>query len=64
VVEAELRRTEEAIQRYLLAFEAGTLADTDLGPRVQALTVKTELQHRHAAQSSRPSMSLNSPNQA
>jgi site-specific DNA recombinase len=49
VVEAELRRTEEAIQRYLLAFEAGTLADTDLAPRVQALTVKTaELQHRQA----------------
>ena len=49
MVEAELRRTEEPIQRYLLAFEAGTLADTDLGPRVQALTVRTaELQHRQA----------------
>jgi site-specific DNA recombinase len=47
VVNAELRRTEEAIQRYLLAFEAGTLADTDLAPRVRALTAKiAELQHR------------------
>jgi hypothetical protein len=32
VVEAELRRTEEAIQRYLLAFEAGTLSDIHLAP--------------------------------
>jgi hypothetical protein len=49
VVQAELRRTEEAVQRYLLAFEAGTLADTDLAPRVHTLTAKTaELQHRQA----------------
>jgi hypothetical protein len=32
VVEAELRRTEEAIQRYRLAFEAGTLSDIHLAP--------------------------------
>ena len=32
VVEAELRRTEEAIQRYRLAFEAGTLRDIHLAP--------------------------------
>jgi hypothetical protein len=49
VVEAELRRTNEAIERYLLAFEAGTLSDTHLAPRLQTLAAKTaELQHRQA----------------
>jgi len=49
VVEAELRRTEEAIERYLLAFEAGTLSDIHLAPRLQTLAAKTtELQHRQA----------------
>jgi len=49
VVEAELRRTEEAIERYLLAFEAGTLSGIHLAPRLQTLAAKTtELQHRQA----------------
>jgi hypothetical protein len=35
-IDTELRKTAEAIDRYLLAFEAGTLADTQCGERVQA----------------------------
>jgi site-specific DNA recombinase len=32
VVDAELTKSEEAIDRYFLAFEAGTLSETTCGP--------------------------------
>jgi site-specific DNA recombinase len=34
---AELKKTEAAIERYILAFEAGTISDEMFGPRVRAL---------------------------
>ncbi len=34
---AELRKTEAAIERYILAFEAGTISDAMFGPRVRDL---------------------------
>ncbi len=34
---AELRKTEAAIERYILAFEAGTVSDDMFGPRVHDL---------------------------
>jgi len=37
VVDAELAKAEEAIERYFLAFEAGTLSETTCGQRVQTL---------------------------
>jgi site-specific DNA recombinase len=39
-VEAEVRKAEDAIERYLTAFESGTLSAAQLGTRVQALGVK------------------------
>ncbi len=39
-IEAELRKTEEAVERYLLAFEAGTLPEAQCGERVRTLTAK------------------------
>ena len=40
VVDAELTKSEEAIERYFLAFEAGTLSETTCGQRVQTLAAK------------------------
>ena len=40
VVDAELAKSEEAIERYFLAFEAGTLSETTCGQRVQTLAAK------------------------
>ncbi len=40
VTGAELRKAEEAIERYLLAFEAGNLPEATCGQRVQALAEK------------------------
>jgi hypothetical protein len=37
-VEAEVRRNEMLIERYLLAFEAGTLPEAECGDRVRALS--------------------------
>ena len=37
VVEAELTKAEEAIERYFLAFEAGTMSETTCAQRVQTL---------------------------
>jgi site-specific DNA recombinase len=39
-IESEVRKTDAAIEKYLLAFEGGTLSETQLGPRVQALGAK------------------------
>jgi hypothetical protein len=39
-VDAELRKTEEAVERYLLAFEAGTLPEAQCGERVRSLGAK------------------------
>ena len=36
-VTAELKKTEAAIERYILAFEAGTVSDEMFGPRVRDL---------------------------
>ncbi|MGH8987727.1 MAG: hypothetical protein ACRDXC_03895, partial [Acidimicrobiales bacterium] len=36
-VTAELKKTEAAIERYILAFEAGTISDDMFGPRVRDL---------------------------
>ena len=45
----EIAKTEDAIERYLLAFEARTLAETQCGLRVRALTEKVaELRQRRA----------------
>jgi len=47
VVQAELRRTEQAMDRYMLAFEQGKLDLDRFSPRVEALAVKAdELSHR------------------
>ena len=40
VVDAELTKAEEAIERYFLAFEAGTLTETTCGQRVETLAAK------------------------
>ena len=48
-VSQEIAKTEDAIERYLLAFEARTLAETQCGLRVRALTEKVaELRQRRA----------------
>ncbi len=39
-VETELTKTEDAIERYLLAFEAGTLPEAQCGQRIRALGAK------------------------
>lgn len=45
----EIAKTEDAIERYLLAFEARTLSETQCGQRMSALTEKvTELRQRRA----------------
>ena len=47
IVDADIAKTEQAIERYLLAFEAGTLPDTQCGPRVRDLGTKlVDLQDR------------------
>ncbi len=49
VVDAEAARTEEAIERYLLAFEAGTLPEAQCGQRIRTLGAKAaELRTRRA----------------
>lgn len=46
-VEIEIRKTEEALERYFLAFEAGTLPERRCGERIDALGQKlSELQDR------------------
>ena len=40
VVDTEAARTEEAIERYLLAFEAGTLPEAQCGQRIRTLGSK------------------------
>ncbi len=40
VVDAELTKAEEAIERYFLAFEAGTLTETTCAQRVETLAAK------------------------
>lgn len=48
-VESELSRTEEAIERYLLAFEAGTMPESQCGSRIAKLDAKaSELQSRRS----------------
>jgi site-specific DNA recombinase len=39
-VDADITRTEQAIKRYQLAFEAGTMAAEDCGPRLQELAAQ------------------------
>ncbi len=41
-VDAELRKTEEAVERYLLAFEAGTLPEAQCGERMRSLGAKAD----------------------
>lgn len=49
VVEADLRKTEAALDRYFAAFEAGTLSDVQCAPRIAALNEKLgQLQRRRA----------------
>ena len=40
VVEGEIRKTEEATERYFLAFEAGSMPEAQCAPRLQALSEK------------------------
>ncbi len=37
IVDADIAKADQAIERYLLAFEAGTLPDTQCGPRIRDL---------------------------
>jgi site-specific DNA recombinase len=47
IVDADIAKTDQAIERYLLAFEAGTLPDTQCGPRIRDLGAKlVDLQDR------------------
>jgi site-specific DNA recombinase len=49
VVDVEVTKTEQAIERYLLAFEAGTLPEAQCGPRIRELGAKlVELQDRRS----------------
>ena len=49
VTETELAQTEQAIERYLLAFEAGSLPEAPCGERVRTLGAKiAELRDRRA----------------
>lgn len=49
MVEAEIVKAEQAIERYLLAFEAGTLPEDQCGARIRNLGAKTaELRDRRA----------------
>jgi site-specific DNA recombinase len=46
-VQAELSKTEEAVERYLMAFETGSLPEDQCGARVRALGARTaELRDR------------------
>jgi site-specific DNA recombinase len=46
-VDADIAKAEQAIERYLLAFEAGTLPDTQCGPRIREFGAKlVDLQDR------------------
>lgn len=48
-VRGEITSTEQSIDRYLLAFEKGTMPEKQCGPRIEALAAKTvELQDREA----------------
>jgi site-specific DNA recombinase len=48
-VRREITATEQAIDRYLLAFEKGTMPEKQCGPRIEALAAKTvELRDREA----------------
>ena len=40
LIDAEIRKTEEAIERYLLAFEAGTIPEATCGQRLRTLGAK------------------------
>ncbi len=51
MVDGEIRRNEQAIERYLLAFEAGTLQATVCGQRVRALTEATAGLRTHRQES-------------
>ena len=47
LVDADIAKTEQAMERYLLAFEAGTMPETQCGPRIRDLGAKlADLQHR------------------
>jgi site-specific DNA recombinase len=48
--EAEIRKTEEAIERYLLAFEAGTMKAPDCATRLEALKHRLEELQQHSAE--------------
>jgi site-specific DNA recombinase len=48
-IDTELAKTEQAIERYLLAFEAGTLPEAACGQRIQALADKTAALRDHRA---------------
>jgi site-specific DNA recombinase len=49
VVEGEIRKTEEATERYFRAFEAGSISEAQCAPRLQALSEKMiELRCRKA----------------
>ena len=39
IVDTDIAKTEQAIERYLLAFEAGTMPETQCGPRIRDLGV-------------------------
>lgn len=48
-LEAEIRKAEAAVERYMLAFEDGKLAADRFGQRVEELTVRVvDLRQRHA----------------
>jgi hypothetical protein len=48
-VQAEIRRTEEALHRYFNAFETGKMSEDLCRPRIEALAEKLlGLQSRHA----------------
>jgi site-specific DNA recombinase len=61
-IDAELRKTERAIERYMLAFENGTLPETAFAGRLEQLTQTTEALHaRRAAVMTDDHVSLATP---
>jgi hypothetical protein len=48
-IDTELVKTEQAIERYLLAFESGTLPEAACGQRIQALADKAATLRDHRA---------------
>ena len=49
IVDTDIAKTEQAIERYLLAFEAGSMPETQCGPRIRDLGAKlVQLQDRRA----------------